>query len=49
MRLLLVALLLAGCEATGGGYLRGSGVETQPPEGYLIYCRANPQTKECGG
>ena len=47
MRLLLVALLLAGC--SGGDILHGSGVETQPPEGYLVYCRANPRAKECGG
>ena len=45
--IVLVAAQCAGC--SGGDILRGSGVETQPPEGYLIYCRANPQTKECGG
>ena len=47
---LLIVLVAAQCAGCGGGdILRGSGVETQPPEGYAIYCRANPRAKECGG
>ena len=49
LRVIGVALAFALSGCNGGGLLRGSGVETAPPGGFVTYCGTYPERKECGG